>query len=113
MSDQSIISLLRTTHTRLEAADHDYQGHRVKAMNHIASALGDLGSASLGNSSLFANAGNLPQSRSDEILRDAMVQLRAAESSLGAGSERREHHHRARSAVGHAVHELSTAIEIR
>ncbi len=27
-SDQSIISLLRTTHTRLAKADHDYQGHR-------------------------------------------------------------------------------------
>ena len=108
MTDQSMISLLRTTHRRLEAADHDYQGHRVKAMNHIASALADLGSTSVGNLSLPANAGNVPQSRSDEILRDAMFQLRSAETSLGTGTDRAERHHRARSAVGNAVHELVT-----
>ena len=113
MTDQSMISLLRTTHRRLESADHDYQGHRVKAMNHIASALTDLGSTSVGNSSVSANAGNLPQSRSDEILRDAMFQLRTAETSLGTGTDRGERHHRARSAVAHAVHELVTALEIR
>ena len=115
MSDQSIISLLRTTHRRLESADHDYDGHRMKAMQHIAGALQDLGSTSVTRTTPIFNSGNLPQSRSDEILRDAMIHLRNTESSLGngTGTERTDRHHRARSAVTHAIGELETALRIR
>jgi hypothetical protein len=112
-SDQSIISLLRTTHTRLKEADHDYQGHRVKSMEHISGALRDLGSSTpLGNVSLVSE-GNVPQSRSDEILRNALFQLKNTETSLGTGADRTERHHRARSAVAHAITELETALRIR
>jgi hypothetical protein len=112
-SDQSVISLLRTTHARLARADHDYAGHRVKAMNHIASALQDLGSIGVGNSAFPASSGNLAQSRSDEMLRDAMLQLKITENSLLTGNDRAERHHRARGAVAHAIRELETALQVR
>jgi hypothetical protein len=112
-SDQSIISLLRTTHTRLKEADHDYGGHRVKSMEHITGALRDLGSSTPLGSVSPASAGNLAQSRSDEILRDALFQLRNTETSLGSGTDRAERHHRARSAVAHAISELETALRVR
>ena len=112
-SDQSIISLLRTTHTRLKEADHDYGGHRVKSMEHITGALRDLGSSTPLGSVSPASAGNLTQSRSDEILRDALFQLRNTETSLGSGTDRAERHHRARSAVAHAISELETALRVR
>jgi hypothetical protein len=112
-SDQSIISLLRTTHSRLTEADHDYEGHRVKSMEHIAGALRDLGSSTPVGSVSLASAGNLAQSRSDEILRNALFQLRNTETSLGTGNDRAERHHRARSAVAHAISELETALRVR
>ncbi len=82
-------------------------------MSHIASAVGDLGSNTPLNSFSLASAGELAQSRSDEILRDAMVQLRNTETSLGSGTDRAERHHRALAAVGHAIRELETALQIR
>ena len=102
-----------TTHKRLTDADHDYQGHRVMAMGHIASALQDLGSNSIGISNSLAGPGNLSQSRSDEILRDAMIHLRSTEASLGSGTNRADHHRRAHVAVGQAIRELEVALRIR
>jgi hypothetical protein len=112
-SDQSIISLLRTTHTRLEGADHDYSGHRVNAMRHIASAVQDLGSTTPLGSISLASTGNLAQTQSDRILRDALVHLKSTETSLGSGTDRAERHHRARTAVAHAIRELETALQVR
>ena len=94
-SDQSVISLLRTTHSRLNEADHDYDGHRVRSMEHIAGALRDLGSSTPVGSVSLSSAGNLSQSRSDEILRTALFQLKNTETSLGTGTDRSERHHRA------------------
>ncbi len=112
-ADQSIISLLRMTHTKLEGADHDYGGHRVNAMRHISSAVEDLGSTAPLGSIALASTGNLPQSRSDQVLRDALVHLKNTEGSLGSGADRAERHHRARTAVAHAIRELETALRVR
>jgi hypothetical protein len=112
-SDQSMISLLRTTHSRLDGADHDYDGHRVKAIGHIAGALNDLGSSTPPGLIVGASSGTLAQSRSDEMLRTAVIQLRSAESSLSGGSGRTERHHRAREAVGRAIRELEMALRMR
>ena len=112
-SDQSVISLLRTTHSRLNEADHDYDGHRVRSMEHIAGALRDLGSSTPVGSVSLSSAGNLSQSRSDEILRTALFQLKNTETSLGTGTDRSERHHRAQGAVTHAITELENALRIR
>jgi hypothetical protein len=113
MSDPGIISLLRTSHTQLEKADHDYAGHRVNAMRHIASAVQDLGSTTPLNSISLVSTGSLAQAQSNGILRDALVHLRYTESSLATGTNRTEHHHQARTAVAHAIRELETALRVR
>ena len=113
-SDQSSISLLRTVHARLREADHDYQGHRMRAMNHVASALEHLGSpafnAEFGQS---FGLGNLPQSKSDEILRNALVHLKTVENELTRGTNHAEHHGSARAKVAEAIGELHIALNIR
>jgi hypothetical protein len=113
-SDQSSISLLRTVHAKLREADHDYQGHRMRAMNHVASALEHLGSPAF-HSEFGQNfgLGNLPQSKSDEILRNALVHLKTVENELTRGTNRAEHHGSARAKVAEAIGELHVALNIR
>ena len=43
----------------------------------------------------MSRRGNLAQSESDRVLRDAIVQLRRSETSLRDGTNRAERHHRA------------------
>jgi len=112
-ADQGTISLLRTVHTKLRGADHDYQGHRVRAMSHVASAIRSLHPSSALNTNVTAGQGNLPQAQSDEILRNALVHLSTAETSLGTGTNGAAHHRNARTSVAEAIHELHTALEIR
>jgi hypothetical protein len=111
-ADRFDIALLHDAHKKLKEADHDYQGHRVKAMNHIASALEHLGSPRI-DSDFGYSWGNLPQAQSDQILRDALVHLNQTENSLRTGNNRAAHHDRARTSVAEAIHELHTALAVR
>ena len=79
-------------------------------MDHIAGALRDLGSSAPPGSLSLVSAGAMPQSQSDQVLRNAVVPLRLAETSLSGNTER---HHRARIAVSQAIRELETALRIR
>jgi len=112
-ADQRMISLLRTTHTKLQGADHDYDGHRVRAMRHIENALHHLGGMSALNTNVLEGSGNLPQAQSDQILRDSIVHLNMTEKSLGTVRNAAEHHRSARTSVAEAIHELHTALKIR
>jgi hypothetical protein len=113
-SDQPSISLLRTVHTKLRQADHDYDGHRMRAMNHVASALEHLGSPAFhGELGQNFGLGNLPQSKSDEILRNALVHLKTVEHDLSTGTNHAEHHGSARAKVAEAIGELHIALNIR
>ncbi|MGO9923204.1 MAG: hypothetical protein ACLQIB_51965 [Isosphaeraceae bacterium] len=114
-ADQATIGLLRTVHSRLHKADADYQGHRVRAMEHIAAALRHLGATSPGavSLSLAVGAGNLPQRRSDEILREAIHTLSRTELMVGTGAHNAAHHQSARSSVAAAIRELNIALSIR
>jgi hypothetical protein len=114
-ADQIAIGLLRTVHSRLQNADADYAGHRVRAMEHIAAALRHLGATSTVSASLAlaTGAGNLPQRRSDEILREAIHTLSRTELMMGAGGQAAMHHQSARSSVGAAIRELNIALNIR
>ncbi len=91
-ADRRTVAILRDVHTKLEEADADYRGHRIRAMEHIGAAVHRLGSESVLNANLIEGMGNLPQARSDEILRNAIAQLRIAERNLGSGTESLEHH---------------------
>jgi hypothetical protein len=111
---QASINLLRMSHAKLREADHDYQGHRVRAMGHIASALEHLGSPAF-HAEFGQNfgLGNLPQSKSDEILHNALVHLKTVESELTKGTNHAAHHGSARAKVAEAIGELHIALNIR
>ena len=94
-------------------ADHDYQGHRIRAMEHVSAALRHLGAPFDLNTSFGPGAGNRSQAQSDQILRDAISQLRNVESSLGRATSTDAHHHTARSSVKAAIRELRIALNIR
>jgi hypothetical protein len=112
-ADQTTIGLLRTAHAKLREADHDYDGHRVRAMEHVSSAIRHLHPA-LELGSFFApGLGNLPQGQSDQILRDSLVKLRLAEGSLPAGAGRLAHHNSTRTSVTEAIDELELALRTR
>jgi len=112
-ADQGTIGLLRTVHSRLQNADADYGGRRVRAMEHITAALRHLGATSPVVASLAIGAGNLPQSESDHILRHAIHTLSRTELMMGTGAHAAAHHHAARIAVTEAIRELEIALTIR
>ncbi len=112
-ADQATIGLLRTAHTKLREADHDYAGHRVRAMEHISAALGHLHPTAQLSSMFTPGSGSLPQSQSDQILRDSIVKLRIAENSLSSGTNRAAHHQNAHTSVAEAIRELNIALNIR
>jgi hypothetical protein len=119
--DNRAVSMLKTVHNRLREADADYQGHRVKAMNHIATAIRHLGSAAGVNmGSMLAGSGieglgtgHLSQGASDEILHNAIVQLKGTQGSLGTGPAAAAHHLSAHTSITEAVRELEVALKIR
>jgi hypothetical protein len=113
VQDQASVSLLRTVHVKLQEADRDYQGHRVRALHHVSEALHHLGSSAPAGLGSGSSLGNLPQAQSDEILRDSLQKLRNAEGQLGMQSSGAPHRSRARSALGQAVRELEFALRIR
>jgi hypothetical protein len=108
--DQSKVNLLLNVHSKLGQADHDYDGHRVHAMHSVGQAVHHLGSsAPMGGS----GPGNLPQSQSDGILRDALHNLRNVHGQLGGSGTNAPHHAQARASVSQAIHHLEIALRIR
>jgi hypothetical protein len=110
-ADQGIISLLRTSHTKLRGADHDYQGHRAQAMHHLTAALRHLGATSLLDSNVGLGLEDRPQAQSDRILHEAIIHLDTVEASLR--SKGAAHHTQARTSVAEAIRELHIALNIR
>jgi hypothetical protein len=120
-ADNLAVGHLKTAHGRLRRADADYRGHRVKAMNHIESAIHHLGSTSglnaglgMGDTgSIGVGGGNLSQAESDQILHDAIRRLNQAQGSLGTGTTAAAHHRSANSSITEAIQELQIALKIR
>ena len=71
--DQVSISLLKIVHKKLQEADHDYQGHRVKAMGHVSQALHHLGSSDPAGFGSGVSLGNLAS-----ISTEGFLTLRSA-----------------------------------
>jgi hypothetical protein len=111
-SDQAKVSLLRTVHSRLLQADHDYNGHRVEALNSVGHALNLLGSATPPGGGGMG-LGNMPQAQSDGILRDAIGKLRTVQGQLGAPATTASHHALAQTSVGQAIDHLEAALTVR
>jgi hypothetical protein len=116
-ADNQAIGHLRTVHSKLRSADADYDGHRVRAMNHIETAIHHMGSTSglgmgLGGGG-FGGSGHMPQGESDQILRDSIFQLRQAQSSLGTGTNAAAHHRNAHTSINEAIQQLEVALKVR
>ena len=120
--DSRAVGLLKNAHTKLREADADYQGHRMRSMEHIVSAIhrlestgglnGGGGMVGYGGMGGFGG-GNMPQGQSDQLLRDALVHLRQTQGMLGTGTTAAEHHLNAHVSISEAIHELEVALRVR
>ena len=97
-------------HQKLHEADHDYGGHRIEAMRHVGAALGHLGSSAPGD--IRSGRDNMPQQRSDAILREARTKLQTIGSRLGSGTAKARMMARW-GAVERAMHEIDQALAVR
>jgi len=93
-------NLLSQAYATLAVADHDYQGHRVRAMKHIEVAAKVLGVTLQGKGS-----GHEPQAASDQQLRTAQSLLQQA---LVPGLKPR-----VQNQINLALSELGTALSIK
>jgi hypothetical protein len=117
----------------LEKADHDYDGHRVKAIRDIDEAIHTLHHAGKGGKreekreekpgekkeekpgEKKEGGGKEPQKKSDHELREAMKILEEVEKQLHANHAKGggEHHAKAAKDVKHAIEQLADALKVR
>jgi len=141
-NNRAIVSRLRSVHSNLARIDHDYRGHRVRAMHAVSMAIRQLshrsmvssnqGFAAGGNNAMamgmrrgggvgggVGNAGgrrNQPmnQNQSDSRMSHALRTLQGINMQMSSqGSTTNAGHGRARGHVQRAIHELNTALSIR
>ena len=111
--DHESIALLRAAHQRLHQADHDYAGHRIRAMEHVGSALGHLGSSAQAGVRSGTGRGTMPQPVSDAHLREARGHLEMIRNRIAAGPAAAKGHGAARGAVEAAIREIDIALSLR
>ena len=112
-ADIGTILLLKNVHSKLHRADADYLGHRVRAMNHIATAIHHLGSTIAFIARDGMGTHRLPQAESDQILHDAVFQLNHVQASLGTGTTAAARHRDVHANVTEAIHELQISLRLR
>jgi hypothetical protein len=93
------VGLLSQAYAALSVADHDYQGHRVRAMKNIEDAAKELGVALQGN-----GKGHEQQAASDQQLRTAQSLLQQALPGLPKKASRH---------VEKALEQISIALAIK
>jgi hypothetical protein len=93
------VTLLDDAYATLSHADHDYKGHRVRAMEQIRLALREQGDTISGK-----GRGREPQGTSDAQLRAAIGLLEQAKGSLSGRELQR---------VNAAIVQLNTALSIK
>ena len=74
------VAVLKEAYDTLEKADHDYKGHRRRAMNHIEKACDLLGLPIKGD-----GKGRQPQPVSDTELREAQNKVEAVRHHIAGG----------------------------
>jgi hypothetical protein len=111
-SNQVEINHLKNAYSKMSRADHDYGGHRIRSMEHVAGALEHLGAISPMSGVALASQGNLPQAQSDQLLREAEFHLKNVLNTIGTGKNTFSHHHNARASVEAAIRELHVALRI-
>jgi hypothetical protein len=108
------ITALEAANALLAKADHDYQGHRVKAMKQVHAAIHALKVGGKAPKNPFKGpkgGGNLPQDQSDALLKQAMNQITAVQTQLANVQDPRAT--TATADLATAVTELQTALKIK
>ena len=103
VNDSPEADLLRQAYDILETGDHDYQGHRIKAMHRIEEAAKHMGVILRGD-----DKDKIAQPLSDEKLRTARSLLEQVKISGSAKAERRIVWR-----IEEAIGEINTALNIR
>jgi hypothetical protein len=135
--NRAIIARLRAVRASLARIDHDYQGHRIRAMHSISMAVRQLSHRSMVYSGVgFApgmNAGMgmrrggaaagigagvrgrqpMSQAQSDARMSRDLRVLQGINLQLGSQAYNTPGHARARGHVQHAIYELGVALAIR
>ncbi len=111
--DDESIALLRAAHQRLHQADHDYAGHRIRAVEHVGSALGHLGSSAQVGVRSGTGRGTMPQPVSDTHLQEARGHLEMIKNRLAVRGASAKGHGEAHRAVDAAIREIDVALAIR
>ncbi len=137
---RAIVSRLRSVHSGLARLDHDYRGHRVRAMHSISMAIRQLSHRSMiyrntgfasnmnnnrgqGNNRQAGLNGNgngnarrpqpLTQAQSDSRMGQHLRTLQGVHMQLTGQGTNTSGHSRARGHVQVAIRELNTALSIR
>lgn len=133
--NRAIVARLRSVYSGLARLDHDYQGHRVRAMHAISLAIRQLSNRSMSymgagfapglnnrgamgmRRSVLAGAGRggqrLTQAQSDARMGQALRALQGIQMQLTNLGSNTMGQGRARGFVGHAIQELNIALSIR
>ena len=139
-ANRAIVSRLRSVHASLARINHDYQGHRVRAMHAISMAIRQLAHQSMvysttgfasgmnnrramgmqqGGLGAGAGAGGgrrgqpMTQAQSDNRMSQNLRTLQGINMQLSNQGSYTTGHARASGHVQRAVHELNTALSIR
>ena len=108
------ITALEAANALLGKADHDYKGHRVKAMKQVHAAVHALKVGAKAPKNPFKGPkgnGGLPQDQSDALLKQAMEQITAVQTQLANVQDPRAT--AASADLATAVTELQTALKIK
>ena len=125
---RGVVQRLRATNASLARLDHDYQGHRVRAMRSIQQAIRQLAHTSTTSRRSFANRGGvngrnrvglaanrpqpIPQVQSDARMRRAGQTLQGVNVQLTRNSNTPSHTY-ARRYVQTAMREIGVALRVR
>jgi hypothetical protein len=111
VADGTSISMLKTVLGNLHKTDADYNGQREHAMHSVSQALHHLGVSA--PATIGSIGGNMAQTQSDGIMRDAIRHLRTVETRLGGPAFNAPQHAEARASVSQAIHHLEAALHVR
>lgn len=102
-SDTAEARMLRQAYIILATGDHDYKGHRVRAMHQVEAAADLLGMDVRGDAK-----DKQPQPLSDAKLREAQGLLQSVLGASEVKSQKRVSKH-----ITEAINQISTALSIR
>jgi hypothetical protein len=133
--NRAVVARLRSVHANLARIDHDYQGHRVRAMHAVSMAIRQLthqsmvyrgvgfapGAGGNNNPALALRRGgvggprrpHMTQAQSDARMSQALRTLQGINMQLTNHGYHTGGHARARGHVQSAMRELNTALAIR